>query len=455
MQQPITSDDAGPAAKAIADATDGAWPSPMRAWVTVMVLVAAYATAFVDRQILTLLVEPVRRDLAITDTEFSLLSGLAFTLFYTVMGIPLAWVADRGSRRKLIIASIAVWSLMTAACGLASSFLTLFLARIGVGVGEAGLSPAAYSMIADSFPANRRARALGVYAMGSIAGVGLALLIGGAVVQWALTAPPASLPLIGTLHSWQLAFFVVSLPGPLLMLAMALTREPHRQTGAAPAEDKAPFGPFLRRRGRVFALLAAGYSFIGIAVAAYLTWTPAFLIRVHDWPVGQVGAVLGCILLTFSTGGILLGGWWADTMALAGRRDAVLRVAIIGASLAVPFAVAAPFAPSGTTAAALLAAMFLAFGLTQGLPAVSFQAIAPNRLRARVMALYLLIGNIVAFTIGPTGVALISDHVLKDPDKIGVAVAIVSGIMVPLGLACLIAARRGYVQAAAEVEAAA
>ena len=128
------------------------WPAPARAWTMVLVLMAAYAVGFVDRQILTLLVEPLRRDLGITDTQFSLLSGLAFTLFYTLMGVPLAWLADRGSRRNLIMWSVGVWSLMTAACGVAGSFLQLFAARVGVGIGEAGLSPAAYSLIADSFP---------------------------------------------------------------------------------------------------------------------------------------------------------------------------------------------------------------------------------------------------------------------------------------------------------------
>ena len=208
-------------------------------------------------------------------------------------------------------------------------------------------------------------------------------------------------------------------------------------------------------RWLVFSLLSAGYSFIGVAVAAYLTWTPAFLIRSYGWDIGLVGTVLGGILLVCSTGGIALGGWWADALAAAGRRDAVLRVAMIGASLAFPFAVATPFAPNGTIAALLMAAMFLAFGLTQGLPAVSFQAIAPNRVRARVMALYLLVGNTVAFTIGPTAVALISDRWLKDPTKIGVAVAIVSGVMVPLGVICLAAARRSYEHAVQDVERAA
>lgn len=441
-----------PVAATLAPAS--AWPHPSRAWITVFVLMAAYATAFVDRQILTLLVEPVRRDLAITDTQFSLLSGLAFTLFYTLMGIPLAWAADRGSRRNLIMLSVAVWTAMTAACGMAGSFLTLFLARIGVGVGEAGLSPAAYSLIADSFPPARRARAMGVYAMGSIMGVGLALIIGGMVVQWALSAPPIVLPLVGALRSWQVAFMAVSLPGPILVLAMSLLREPARHgvsvTAKAPAE---PLGPFLSQQWLAFSLLSAGYSLVGVAIAAYLTWAPAFLIRAHGWDVGQVGAVLGSILLVGSTSGILVGGWWADRLAQAGRKDAVLRVAMIGAALSFPFAVAAPFAPDGVTAAILLALAFTAFGLPQGLPAVSFQAIAPNRLRARVMAFYLLIGNLVAFTMGPTAVALISDNWLRDPAKIGVAVAIVTAVVLPLGIVALAAARKPYIRAVEAAEA--
>jgi len=424
------------------------WPSPARAWTTVFILMAAYSVAFVDRQILTLLVEPVQRDLKITDTQFSLLSGLAFTLFYTVMGIPFAWVADRKSRRQLIVFSIAFWSLMTAACGMAGSFLTLFLARIGVGVGEAGLSPAAYSLISDSFPTVKRARPLGVYAIGSIAGVGLALIIGGAVIQWAITAPPVHLPVLGELRSWQLAFLMVSLPGPFLALLMMAVREPKRHEKPAILGEAGPtLISFLRRRWAPFVFLSLGYSLIGVSVAAYLTWTPAMMVRSYGWQIGQVGAAYGVILLTFSTSGILLGGWLADRMASKGKVDAVPRVAIIGAALALPFAVGAPFAPTGMLCMATIAAMSFTFGLTQGLPAPSMQAIAPNRLRARVMALYLLIGNVIAFTVGPTGVAMISDYWLKDPAKIGHAVGIVTAVCVPLGIVSLFAARKGYIEA--------
>lgn len=413
----------------------------------VLLLVAAYAIAFVDRQILALLVEPVKRDMAITDTEFSLLTGLAFTFFYTIMGIPFGWLADRGSRRNLIVVSMVCWSAMTAACGMANSFAMLFLARIGVGVGEAGLSPAAYSMIADSFPPVKRARPLGVYAMGAIAGVGLAFIIGGAVIKWANSAPPAVLPFLGELKTWQLAFLIVSIPGPLLALAMLSVREPGRhETVLAVNEVELSFRSFLRQRWVLFSQLAAGYSLIGVSIAAYLMWTPAFMMRSYGWEVSRVGAVYGAILLVFSSGGILAGGWWADRLAMKGIKDAVLRVAIAGGTLALPFAVAAPFAPTGELAMSIVAMMSFMFGLTQGLPAASFQAIAPNRLRARVMALYLLVGNIIAFTVGPTGVALISDYLLRDPAKIGIATALLSAAMVPLGVLAIWAARRSFIE---------
>ena len=419
-----------------------------------MLLVAAYAVAFVDRQILTLLVEPVKRDLSITDTQFSLLSGLAFTLFYTVMGIPFAWLADRGSRRNLIAISMTFWSLMTAACGLANSFFTLFLARVGVGVGEAGLSPAAYSMIADSFPPEKRARPLGVYAIGAIVGVGLALIIGGAVVHWANSAPPVVLPVLGELRTWQLAFLIVSVPGPLLALLLMFLREPDRHEKApAAAVPPASFRAYLRERALVFMLLAMGFSLIGVSLAAYLSWAPAFMMRVYDWSIARVGAVYGGILLVFSTAGILAGGWWVDRLAARGARDAVLKVAIVGAALALPFALLAPFAPTGEMAMAIIALMSFAFGLAQGLPAAALSAVSPNRVRARVIALYLLIGNIIAFTVGPTGVALISDYWLRDPAKIGVAIAVLSAFVVPAGILALVLARKPFLQAqAAELE---
>jgi MFS family permease len=231
-------------------------------------------------------------------------------------------------------------------------------------------------------------------------------------------------------------------------------REPARhekvQTAAVP---QASFRAYLRERALVFVLLAMGFSLIGVSLAAYLSWAPAFMMRVFDWSIARVGAVYGGILLVFSTSGILAGGWWVDRLAARGARDAVLKVAIIGSSLALPFALIAPFAPTGEMAMAIIALMSFAFGLAQGLPAAAFAAVSPNRVRARVIALYLLVGNIIAFTVGPTGVALISDYWLRDPAKIGVAIAVLSAFVVPAGVLALVLARKPFLVAqAAELE---
>lgn len=423
------------------------WPHPMRAWFTVGILMLAYATAFIDRQILTLLVDPVKSDLQISDTEFSLLSGLAFTIFYTLLGVPLAWIADRGSRRNLIIVGIGVWSVMTALCGLATSFFSLFLARIGVGIGEAGLSPAAYSMIADSFPQSARARAMGVYAMGAIMGVGLALMIGGMIVEWTAAIPPVELPVVGALKGWQLAFLAVSVPGPLIMLVLLFVREPVRQGVAhMPREAPEPIVPFLRAQGPLLALLTVGYSMLGLVIAAYLTWIPAFLTRVHGWQVGEVGLIFGGLLVLCSTLGVLLGGAISAWFIRRGRPDGIVRTAIYGGLFCFPFAVSMPLVAADEMAVLLLGLACLGFGIFQGLPAATLQSITPNRLRARILALYLLVGNLVAFTIGPTAVALISDYWLRDPAKIGVAIAICSVVAIPVGVAALLAARTSFVR---------
>jgi MFS family permease len=415
------------------------WPSRRKAWTLVAVLMAAYTCAFVDRQILTLLVEPIRRDLGISDTQFSLLTGVAFMIFYTGLGMPLAWVADRGNRRSLIMLGMAVWSAMTAACGLANGFWGLFAARIGVGAGEAALSPAAYSMIADSFPPAQRARAMAVYALGAIAGAGLALMIGGAVIQWANSAGPVVLPGLGQVRTWQLAFFIVSLPGLFILALMQLVREPRRHE--APVADGPPvtMRAVLQSRASAFFLATFGYSLLGVVIASYMAWAPTILIRTFGWTPAQAGLAFGAMLLFGCTSGVVAGGWIADKMAAAGKTDALLRTAIGGGLAAFPFAVAMPFASNDAMAAVLLTGASFSFGVMNGLTAPTFQAMAPNRLRARIFALYFLFANPIAFIAGPTGVALISDKILHDPQKIGTALAIVSAIVLPIGMALLAA----------------
>lgn len=401
------------------------WPSPTLAWFAVAVLMVAYTSSFIDRQILTLLVDPIRRDLAISDTQFSLLAGIAFSLFYTLMGLPLARLSDRGSRRMIVLVGVAVWSLMTVACGFAASFWGLFAARIGVGIGEATLSPAAYSLISDYFPPERRARALAVYSMGPYVGAGLALIIGGQVIDMLTAAPPIALPVLSELAPWQTAFVLVGAPGLLIAALFLLVREPPRRGVAKTTQAQQGLGAFMWSRRAALAPLILGFSVFGIAGVSYMAWTPAVLIRLHGWTPGQVGLGYGAILLCLSTPGVLLGGWLSDKLSAKGHTDAPVRVAALTMLASAPFAAIAPFLADTRQMLVMLAIASFGFGMVNGLPAAALQAIAPNQLRAQVTAAYFLIGNLISLGLGPTLVAGLSDGLLGG--RIGASLGLVGG----------------------------
>jgi MFS family permease len=413
------------------------WPHPGWGWFAVGALMIAYTSSFIDRQILSLLVEPIRADLNISDTQFSLLAGLAFSLFYTLMGVPLARLADRGSRRWIIFFGIVIWSMMTVACGLANSFWALFAARVGVGIGEAALSPAAYSMISDYFPPRMRARALAVYSMGPYIGAGLALMIGGGAIDMIARHGALELPLVGTLAPWQQTFVLVGLPGLLIAALFLIVREPPRH-GLVKADKNAGVLKFMWARKKTFYAMIIGFSIFGIAGISYLAWIPAVLIRTHGWSASQVGFAYGAILLLAATPGVLVGGWLSDFLAARGRKDAPLFAAIIGLVCSIPFAIATPLMPTETLTIASLAGFSFFAGVMNSLPATSLQSVAPNQFRAQVTAIYFLIGNLISLAGGPTIVAAISDSLLGGPKHIGTSLAIVSGVCITLASAILI-----------------
>jgi MFS family permease len=315
------------------------YPSAATGWYMVGVLTLAYVFSFVDRSILTLLVGPIKADLGLSDTQISLLHGLAFAIFYTALGIPIASLADRRNRRNLIVAGVAFWSVATAACGLARGFWQLFLARVGVGVGEAALSPAAYSMIADSFPEERLGRALGTYTMGAIAGAGLALVIGGAVIGLVSQAGDVSLPLVGTLRPWQAVFFAVGLPGLVVAAWIGTLREPVRRAlpGTPSAAGVKPLWQWMKSHPGAYVAHLAGFAFLSIVLNTLVAWTPAHLFRNFGLKPAEVGLYLGALILVFGTAGVVIGGWYGDRLRQQGRVDAMLRVGVISAAGTVPF----------------------------------------------------------------------------------------------------------------------
>jgi MFS family permease len=410
------------------------YPSRRYAWYVVGVLTLAYVFSFIDRQILTLLVGPIRRDLAINDTQMSLLMGLSFAVFYTLFGIPLRRLADAHSRRLIITAGLIVWSLMTAGCGLARRYWHLAVMRMGVGVGEASLSPAAYSLIADYFRPDSRATALSVYSMGIYLGGGLATLLGGLVVEFASGRDDLTLPLIGATRPWQLVFFAVGLPGLLVALLFFTVQEPARQ-GVRLAKAGTPTPPvplrevwvYVRDNGRTFLCHNVGIAFLSFSAYGAGSWIPTLLIRRHHWTASHAGMLFGVLLMVCGPLGIVLGGHLADRLRHRGHVDSTMRVALLGAVAWLPFGIYSVM-PTSHGLAALLAPAWICTSVPFGVAPAAIQEMVPNRMRGQASAIYLFVINLIGLGLGPTTVALVTDYVFHDDNTVHVSLLIVEGL---------------------------
>ncbi|MDA0977491.1 MAG: MFS transporter [Proteobacteria bacterium] len=410
-------------------------PSLAYAWYVVIVLLIAQMFSFLDRMIMGLLVGPIRASFEISDTQYSLLAGLAFSLFYAAMGLPLARIADLGNRRNLISIGIAVWSFMTAVCGLAHSYWTLFAARVGVGVGEATLGPAAYSMITDYFPKTLLGRALSVYMIGVTLGSGFAYMVGGAVVGYVENMDQIVLPFLGEMEGWQLTFFIVGLPGLFVAALVALTvREPERKGVSDDIADP-PLRDVVRYildRRRAYAGHIVGISVFIMVVYALNLWGPTYFIRLFDYSRPQAGWVFGLIMIGAGSAGLLLAGTVADQMMSRGIKDAYLKVILFSMVAMTPCAIALGFVSDDRLAMIFmsLAIFFSAFqgGITGG----ALQLMTPNQMRGQVMALYLLTANLIGLGLGPTVIALATDYVFGYDAAIGKSIALCAAILCPV-----------------------
>lgn len=421
---------------------DAGYPRPAQAWYAVGVLVLAYTFSFIDRQILGLLVTPIKRDLGIGDFEVGLLGGLAFALFYTLLGLPIGRLADRHNRRNIIAIGIAFWSVMTAICGLAKTFWTLFLARMGVGVGEAALSPPAYSLIADLFPPEKLGRALSVYSMGIFIGSALAYIVGAKVVQLVADAPPFIIPVLGEIHAWQLTFFIVGLPGLLVALLMLTVREPARRGTPYVTASQSPGTSKAVPLRDVIAFLWAGRGTFGahflgfslLAVFGYGTalWIPEFISRSHGWAIYDAGYAYGLIILVFGISGVLSGGAFSDWLRKTGRTDAHMRVVMLAACAMAPCAIAFPLVGGEPAMLVLLALVVFLGAMPAGVAAAALQTVTPNPMRAQVSAFYLFFANLIGMGVGPGLVGFFTDYLLFDPAKLNIALSLTAAMTIPV-----------------------
>ncbi|MGW1680233.1 spinster family MFS transporter [Saccharopolyspora sp. NPDC002376] len=404
-------------------------------WYVVVVCMIAYVFSFVDRQILSLMIEPIKRDLNLTDTQFSLLNGLAFSLLYSFMGLPIALLADKRSRPLIISIGVAFWSLATALSGLSKGFVHMFMARIGVGVGEAALSPAAYSMFSDMFPKSKLGRAYGIYSLGSFIGGAAAFIIGGYVINLLKSVDTVALPLVGEVRAWQLTFLIVGLPGLLLALLVFLTvRDPgrrglkHNADGGVQKVTLRNVFAFLWSHRKTFAMHYLGFSLYALVLLGMMAWTPAFYMRAFGLSPTETGYLLGVVVLVANGSGVLFGGYLIDLLAKRGYSDAAMRTGVIGAvGMTVPVIA---FTQVGNLWASLVLLAVAMFFASFPMPAstAAMQVLSPNQMRAQVSAMFLLISNLIGLALGTTLVALVTDRVFGDEKMVGSSLSIVYGL---------------------------
>ncbi len=425
-------------------------------WYVIAVLMLICTSSFVDRTIISLLVAPIRSDLKISDTQMSLVSGLSFAVFYTVLGIPLGRLADRYSRRVIIITGLTLWSVMTMACGLANSFSQLFLARVGVGVGESSLTPSAYSLIPDYFPKDKLGRAFGVYNMGIGLGSGLALFLGGLVIGVIQHSPPVSLPMLGLVKPWQLVFLVVGSPGILLTFLMLTVREPRRRDMIATEAGRVPSSlPVTKVLGYLFSIrsayipLVAAYAMTGLENFGFAAWIPSSFIRSYGWTAAEAGQRYGLVVLATGMTGAVFGGWFADRLLRRGQTTAYIRTAIYAVLCVLPCAVLAPLAPWGWLSLLLFAGMSFFNSCWLAVFGGSLQLIVPNQMRGQTTALTLLVTSMVGFGLGPTAIALVTDRVFENDALLRDSLALVAGVAVPLAILFFRISERSFGQAVA------
>jgi MFS family permease len=427
-----------PETESTSTAQSQAWPSQRDAYYSLFVMTIVVMFTVIDRQVLNLMIEPMKADFKISDTRVALLIGAAFSITYGLAGIPLARIADIANRRNLIAASLAFWSLCTLGCSVAQNYAGMFLARLGIGIGESGYGPASWSIATDNFPREKVAFATGTYGLGAMAGVGLASFLGGAVIGLVADLPELPLPFGGVIRPWQWAFVIVSLPGLLWTLMVLTTKEPPRRGVAAGEKPPSvPVGEIVRwliNDWRTYVAVIGGSAMKVLVATGQLTWGVALFQREFGWALSKAGMVMGAMTLLVSPIAMILGGKLSERWARGGRSDANLRIVIYALLGSVPVLAIAPLLPSPYLVLAATAIGTFVSTLGYGPGLASFQVITPNRMRAQVSSLTLFGTNVIAFALSPLIVALFTDYVFKDESALKYSIALSTAIMGVLAL---------------------
>jgi MFS family permease len=451
MTNTTTVADADPALEITAPKVEhGPWPRPAYAWYVVVVLLVAYAFAILDRTAIGLLVDPIKQDLGISDSQIGLLQGLAFALCYTTFGIPIGFGVDRWKRTPILAIGIAVWSAATVACGMARSFGTLFLARLGVGVGEAAVTPGSGSLIADYFPPEKRGRAFGVWMMGASLGTGMASGFAALAIIAADWLHASGVGWAASMKTWQITFYLIGAPGLVVALLFALTvREPVRR-GARVAGTAMSFKPLWQvlkaSRGAYLALMGGAVLNV-TCIYASIGWMPALFMRVHAWSPAKVGAIFAAIALPIGMSGALMAGLTMSWLTSRGRRDAPILMAMGHSATTLFIGVTAVLAPRPEITLALNAVTAITSNWSYAAAMTGLAQITPNELRGQITALYTLFTGLISMTVGSFLVGFLNDNVFHGPTGVQPSLASVYAGCTILALTVMILGRPAYQRA--------
>lgn len=386
-------------------------------WWVVTVLMLAMVVSFIDRQIIALIIEPMKHDLNLSDTAVGwLYSG--FAIFYAIAGYPLAWLADRKNRKVIISVGLCVWTFFTMCGGVVQNFWSIFMSRIGVGVGEATLTPCAHSIIGDTMQKKQLPLAIAIFQGGSIVGTGLAFIFGGLVVSYVRNSAPIDLPVIGTIFSWQLAFFIVACPGILVFFLLLTIREPLR-AGSALSEvhtpEKTSLRSFYTVNRKAILCHHLGFASLVLMGYAFVFWTPSFFERSYGIPAEEAAVVYGLIFLVSGSLGTVLSASFAQKRMAQGQYGSMFSIAMFGASGLILSIALIQVAESAFVAFLLYVPALFCLNIPFGLSFGALPIIAAPDIRARVVAIYMLVVSAGNAT-GPPLAGWLSDTFFTSSD---------------------------------------
>jgi len=424
------------------------WPKPLYSWYVVSLLVISYASGVVDRIVIGLLVQPIKTDLGLSDTEMGVIQGLAFALFFSLFTLPIGYLVDRWKRTSVIWSGALISSCGTLAGGFATSFWTLFSSRVVMGAGEATTTPGSSSLIADYFPPTMRPRAYGIFAMGGSIGIGVAYLLGGIAIDLADDVRAWSPSLLGDFANWQIVFLIVGIPGLLIGVLMAVSiREPERRGILTEPSAKLSLLPLWRELSTnrtALVVVMIGSIMNVMIVNAQLAWFPTLFVRVHGMEAKDIAMSLAIVGVPCGILSAITAGWVLSWLAKKRRQDGPILVMGLQCLAWVIFGTAKCLAPTPEWALIGHAgtSLFATWALTAALTALN--QVTPNQLRGQVVSVYTLLIGLVGIAVGSGAVGLLSDYVFNYPTGIAPSLAVMCFVGGMIGVVLVTMGRNGY-----------